>query len=80
MTVPSFRATEPVYIIILRDKNAEQQLKAWAKSTNCAVSVENNRMKLYEQRHLSQFQITWIGDWSLVTVWDCWNRRHIYYD
>jgi hypothetical protein len=80
MTLPSFRAAEPMYIVILRDKNAEQQLRAWAKSANCQVVVDSNRMKIFEQRHLSNFQISWTGDWQLVTVWDCWNRRHIYYD
>ena len=78
MSITSYKASEALFIIIIRDKNAEQQLKAWAKSTNVHVTVESNRMKIYEQRVLSMFQIHWPHDWELVTIWDCWNRRHIY--
>ena len=68
-----------MYIIILRDRDAEKQLKDWAKSSNVQVSIDNNRMKLYEQRSLSLFQMHWTGNWESITIWDCWNRRHIYY-
>jgi len=78
MSITSYKASEALFIIIIRDKNAEQQLKAWAKSTNVHATVESNRMKIYEQRVLSMFQIHWPHDWELVTIWDCWNRRHIY--
>ena len=78
MSITSHKASEALFIIIIRDKNAEQQLKAWAKSTNVHTTVESNRMKIYEQRVLSLFQINWPHDWELVTIWDCWNRRHIY--
>ena len=77
MSITSHKASEALFIIIIRDKNAEQQLKAWAKSNNVHTTVESNRMKIYEQRVLSMFQIHWPHDWELVTIWDCWNRRHI---
>ena len=77
MTITNFRATEALYIVIIRDNNAEQLLKQWAKSANVQVSIDSNRMKIFEQRGLSLFQIQWPHDWNQVTIWDCWNKRHI---
>jgi hypothetical protein len=77
MTISNFRATEPLYIIIVRDRNAESALRDWARSANVQVSIESNRMKIFEQRSLSMFQISWAGDWEQVTIWDTWNKRHI---
>ena len=77
MTISNFRAAEPLYIVIVRDRNAEQQLKTWAREANCQVNIENNRMKIFEQRSLSVFQITWSHGYDNVTVWDAWNKRHI---
>lgn len=78
MTISNFRATEPLYIIILREKNAESMLRDWARTANVQVAIENNRMKIFEQRSLSTFQMTWTGDWTQVTIWDTWNKRHIH--
>lgn len=77
MTIFNYRSTEALYIVIVRDRNAEQQLKDWAKSTKASVSVEGNRMKIFEPRALSLFQLGWIHNWDNVTIWDCWNKRHI---
>ena len=77
MTISNFRANEALYVIIVREKNAEQLLKSWAKSTNCQVQVENNRMKIFEHRSLSMFQMTWTHGYDNVTVWDAWNKRHL---
>ena len=77
MSVKNFRSNEAMYLIIVRDKNAEQLLKEWARKQNVQATVENNRMKLFEQRGLTLFQMNWSHDWSNVTIWDCWNRRHI---
>ena len=63
--------------MIVRDKDAEQLLRDWAREQNVQVSVENNRMKLFEQRGLTLFQMNWMHSWSNVTIWDCWNKRHI---
>ena len=73
----NFRATEALYLIIVRDKNAEQQLKDWARDSKVQVSIDNNRMKLFEQRGLTLFQMNWRHNWNNVTVWDCWKRQHI---
>ena len=78
MTISNFRAAEPLYIIILREKNAEPALRDWARTANVQVTIENNRMKIFEQRSLSIFQMTWAGDWEQITIWDTWNKRHIY--
>lgn len=80
MTIPVYRATEALYIVIVRDKNAESLLKAWARSSNAQVVVENNRMKLYEHRSLNLFQMGWTHGWDNVTIWDAWNKRHITVD
>ena len=77
MTITNFRSSEALYIVIVRDKNAEQLLKLWAKSANVQVSIDSNRMKVFEQRSLSLFQMQWQHDWEQVTIWDCWNRRHL---
>lgn len=77
MTISNFRANEALYVIIVREKNAEQLLKSWAKSANCQVQVENNRMKIFDHRSLSMFQMTWTHGYDNVTVWDAWNKRHI---
>ena len=66
-----------MYIVIVRDKNAEQQLKTWARQANCQVTVESNRMKIFEHRSLSMFQMSWSQGWDNVTIWDTWNKRHI---
>jgi hypothetical protein len=66
-----------LYIIIIREKNAEQALKVWAKTANVQVQIDTNRMKLFDQRTLNLFQLNWSGAWDNVTIWDCWNKRHI---
>jgi len=80
MTISNFRASEPLYLVIVRDRNAEQLLKSWARSANVQVTIETNRMKIYEERTLSHFQMNWSGDWNQVVIWDCWNKRHIHAD
>ena len=78
MTIPYYRATEALYIVFVRDKNAEQLLKNWAKSVNAQVTVESNRMKIFEQRSYNLFLVEWPHDWDNVTIWDTWNKRHIH--
>ena len=77
MTISNFRASEPLYIVIVREKNAEQLLKEWARSANVTVTVETNRMKMFESRSLTLFQMTWAHGYDNVTIWDAWNKRHI---
>ena len=77
MTIRNFRVSEALYLIIVRDRNAEQLLKDWAKTVRVQATVENNRMKLFEQRGLILFQMNWTHSWNNVTIWDCWKRQHI---
>jgi len=77
MTISNFRAAEPLYIVIVRDHDAEKKLKIWAKEANCQVTIESNRMKIFEQRSLSMLQMSWSHGWDNVTIWDTWNKRHI---
>lgn len=78
MSISQFRSTEPMYIVVLQGPDATRRLRDWARNNKQQVSVDGNRMRLYEQNSLITFQMTWTGDWSAVTVWDTWNRRHIH--
>ena len=80
MTISNFRSTEPLYIVIVRDRNADQMLRDWARGANAQVSIENGRMKIFEQRSLSLFQMQWSHSWDSVMIWDCWLRRHMSLD
>ena len=77
MTISNFRASEPLYLVIVREKNAEHLLKTWARTANCQVAIESNRMKIFEHRSLSVFQMTWEHGYDNVSIWDTWNKRHI---
>ena len=77
MTISNFRATEALYIVIVRDRDAERNLRDWARGANVQVTIENNRMKIFEDRSLNLFTVTWTHDWTNVTIWDAWNKRHI---
>jgi hypothetical protein len=80
MSITQFRAAEPLYIVIVRNNNqAEQQLKSWIKENRVDhATVSGNRMMLHHQQALDCFLISWSHNWDMVTVWDTWNRRHIY--
>jgi len=80
MTISNFRASEPLYIVMVREDNAERLLRQWAQHNQCQVTIEGNRMKLFEQRSLSRFYMDWAHSWQNVLIWDCWNKRHIYLD
>ena len=77
MTISNFRATEALYIVIVRDRDAERNLREWARGANVQVTIENNRMKIFEDRSLNLFHVTWTHDWANVVIWDAWNKRHI---
>ena len=78
MSIPSYRSHEPLYLIIVRNPNAANQLSSWAKSNNIHAVIESNRMKLYDHRSLTLFQMQWNHDWNNVTIYDTWARKHIY--
>lgn len=71
---------EALYVIIIRDPQANTLLKSWASKNKQDVHLANNRMSLYSQNSLNLFQVTWSNSWGNVTIWDTWNRRHIYLD
>jgi hypothetical protein len=37
-------------------------------------------MMLHHQQAFDRFLVTWSHEWDAITVWDTWNRRHIYVD
>jgi hypothetical protein len=80
MTISNYRATEALYIVIVREKNGEQLLRDWAKRSNVQVTFEGNRMKMFDQRSLSLFQMNWAHGWDNVGIWDTWNKRHLNLD
>jgi hypothetical protein len=80
MTISNFRATEALYLVIVRDRDAERQLREWARKNNSQVGIENNRMKIYETHSFNTFLLTWTGDWNQTAIWDYWNKRHLYFD
>jgi hypothetical protein len=72
------QGAEPLYIVIFRDDRAEHHLKDWAKRNGVDQrAVDNNRIKLYHQHTWDKFRTTWKQTWDRITVWDCWNKRHI---
>lgn len=80
MSNQSQRQGEALYVIILRDPQAQAMLKSWAAKNRQEAQVSNNRMNLYSQNSFNTFQVTWTNGWGNITVWDTWNRRHIYLD
>lgn len=82
MTISSYRAVEPLYIVIIRNHpQAESILRNWVKDNKIDhVSVSGNRMMLHDQRAFEQFKVTWTHSLNSTTIWDTWLRRHIYLD
>lgn len=79
MSIMNVRAAEPLYIVILRNQQAESLLKNWVRDNKIEhANITGNKMMLYHQNAFDRFLISWIHNWDLVTVWDTWNRRHIY--
>ena len=79
MSITNFRAAEPLYIVILRNQQAENLLRSWVRENKIEhANVTGNRMMLHHQQAFENFRLTWTHDWDLVTVWDTWRKRHIY--
>ena len=80
MPLPCYRAVEPLYIIILRNNpQAESRFKSWIKDHRVEHAVvHGNKMMLHHQQALDRFMITWKDSWDTITIWDTWNRKHIY--
>ena len=81
MTLPSYKSNTALYIIALRDEDAKNKLTQWVNShSNASARVEEHRLQIYNQNTLNLFVISWPHNIHNLTVWDCWNRRHIYLD
>ena len=79
MATINTRTVEPLYIVILRNQQAESLLKNWVRDNKVEhTSVNGNRLMIHHQNAFDRFMLTWTHNWDLVTVWDAWNRRHIY--
>jgi hypothetical protein len=82
MTITSYRAVEPLYIVTLRNNNqAEQLFKNWIREHKIEHAlVQGHRMMLHDQRSFEQLRVTWAQNISMLTIWDTWQRRHVYLD
>lgn len=82
MTIASYRAVEPLYIVTLRNNTqAETLLKSWIRDHRVEhASVSGNRMMLHDQRSFEQFRLTWSHGIATLIIWDTWLKRHIYLD
>jgi hypothetical protein len=80
MTLPNYRSHEPLYLVIIRDDRGEQLLKNWSQQEKAQVTIEGARMKIFDHRSLSLFNMTWKHGWERVMVWDVWNKRHVWFD
>ena len=82
MSLPSYRAVEPLYIVILRNTDkAETLFRNWIKENRIEhANISGNRMMLHDQRAFEKFRITWTHNFSSIAIWDTWARQHIYLD
>jgi len=82
MSIPTYRAVEPLYIVMLRNNTqAEPLFKTWIRRHQIDhATVNGNKMMLHHQQAFDRFLVTWTHEWAAITVWDTWNRRHIYVD
>ena len=81
MSTINTRTVEPLYIVILRNQQAESLLRNWVRENKIEhTSVNGNRLMIHHQNAFDRFLLTWHHNWESVTVWDVWNRRHIYLD
>ena len=79
MSLPSYRAAEPLYVVILRNQQAENLLRTWVRENKVDHAVvTGNKMMIHHQSTFDRFLISWNHSWDSITVWDTWNRRHIY--
>lgn len=72
-----YRPSEPLYIIAVRTPTAETQLRQFLREQKLNATVEGNRMKLYDDRSFSVFNVLWAHGWQDVVIWDCWSRRSV---
>ena len=82
MSGPSYRAVDPLYILIMHNNTgAEAAFRTWIKSNRIEnATVTGSRMMLHDQRSFEMFKVTWTGSVANITIWDTWLKRHIYLD
>lgn len=71
------RSSDPLYIITLRRPDAESLLRTFCQGQRLAAAVENNRIKLFDDRSYAVFNLRWTHGWHDVTVWDVWHKRSL---
>ena len=79
MSIASYRAVEPLYIIILHNqKQAESVFRSWIRDNKIDhAHATGNRMHLYDHNTLSRFMVTWTYDWDNLVIWDTWTKQHV---
>jgi len=79
MSIPSYKSNTVLYVIAVRDEDATNKLTKWLSSNrHASAKVEEHRLQIYDRNTLDLFVVSWPHSINNVTVWDCWNRRHIY--
>jgi hypothetical protein len=80
MTLPIFKNGDPLFTIILRDKEAKSKLSKWlGSSRSIQAKIEDNKLQIYDHNTLNLFVITWSHNWENILIWDIWAKRHIYF-
>lgn len=80
MTLPPYRSTETLYIIMFRDPDARNKLTRWTQSSrSIQARVEEHRLHIHDQNTLSLFILNWQYGWDHILVWDTYLKRHIYF-
>lgn len=72
-----YRPAEPLYIVAVKTSSGEQQLRQFVRDKKLNATVEGVRMRLYDDRSYSVFNVCWQHGWQDVVIWDCWNRRSV---
>lgn len=79
MSVLNFKSADPLYIVIMREGQAEALFRSWIKTNRIEHAIVNgNRMMLHHQNAFDRLLVSWSHSWDNITIWDTWHRRHIY--
>ena len=74
----SYRNHEALYLVISNDKNVRNQINEWSKQySRSGLEFQNNQLMIYNQNSLHLFYLNWKGDGKSISIWDCWNKRHL---
>lgn len=79
MTVSIHKASEALYLIIVKHSNAETLLREWVHKHKVQhVSIVGDRLSVFSSHALDIFKLTWPHNFERVTVWDTWRKCHVY--